>query len=93
MSWEYELVAGSLGSPTDGPVWNGELLLFTQSALPANAANNRILSYNPGNGELTDFRRWTNHTTSRHLIPHWEEALPEEARSTLAKDVTIHESD
>ena len=62
MTWDFQLVAGPLGSPTDGPVWDGEALLFTQLTFPFNAANNRILRYDPSSGEVTDFRRWTNRT-------------------------------
>lgn len=62
MPWEFERVAGPYGSPTDGPVWDGEALLFTQLTFPFNAANNRILRYDPATGEVTDFRRWTNRT-------------------------------
>ena len=60
MTWNFELVAGPYGSPTDGPVWDGEALLFTSLPLPANTIHNRILRYDPGSGEVTDFRRWTN---------------------------------
>lgn len=60
MTWDYELVAGPYGSPTDGPVWDGEALLFSSLPLPANTINNRILRYDPQSGAVTDFRRWTN---------------------------------
>ncbi len=60
MTWDYELVAGPYGSPTDGPVWDGEALLFTSLPLPANTIDNRILRYDPQGGAVTDFRRWTN---------------------------------
>ncbi len=60
MDWEFEVVAGPLGDPTDGPVWDGEALFFTQLATPANTINNRILRYDPSTGEVSDYRRWTN---------------------------------
>ena len=62
MSWEFELAAGPYASPTDGPVWDGRGLLFTQHLLLNNSADNRIMRYDPSTGEVTDFRRWTNST-------------------------------
>ena len=62
MSWDFELTAGPFSSPTDGPVWDGEALLFTQIAPAANAATNRILRYEPLGRGVTDYRRWTNRT-------------------------------
>ena len=62
MSWNFRLAAGPFGSSLDGPVWDGEALLFTRQALPANSINNRILRYDPFTGETTNFRRWTNQT-------------------------------
>ena len=62
MTWDFQRVAGPYGSPTDGPVWDGEALLFTQLTFPFNVANNRILRYDPATGDVTDFRRWTNRT-------------------------------
>ncbi len=62
MNWDFQPVAGPFGSPTDGPVWDGEALLFTQLTFPFNAANNRILRYAPDSGQVADFRRWTNRT-------------------------------
>ncbi|MFQ6029199.1 MAG: SMP-30/gluconolactonase/LRE family protein [Dehalococcoidia bacterium] len=62
LSWEFELAAGPFTSPTDGPVWDGEALLFTQIAPAGNAANNRILRYEPQGRGVTDYRRWTNRT-------------------------------
>lgn len=62
MSWDFQRVAGPHGTSTDGPVWDGEALLFTQLTFPFNVANNRILRYEPSTGEVTDFRRWTNRT-------------------------------
>ena len=62
VSWEFEVVAGPYDGSTDGPAWDGQGLLFTQLTMPANAADNRILRYDPQNGEVSDFRRWTNRT-------------------------------
>lgn len=62
MSWEFEVAAGPYASPTDGPAWDGQGLLFTQLVMPANAPDNRILRYDPQSGLVTDFRRWTNRT-------------------------------
>ena len=62
MTWDFQRVAGPYGSPTDGPVWDGAALLFTQLTFPFNAANNRVLRYDPATGDVTDFRRWTNRT-------------------------------
>ncbi len=64
MSWEFEPVAGPYGSSTDGPVWDGRALLFTQLVFPANAPDNRILRFDPETRQVTDFRRWTNRTVS-----------------------------
>ena len=62
MTWDFQRVAGPYGSPADGPVWDGAALLFTQLTYPFNAANNRILRYDPSAGVVSDFRRWTNRT-------------------------------
>jgi gluconolactonase len=62
LSWDFELTAGPFSSPTDGPVWDGEALLFTQIAPAPNAATNRILRYEPLGRGVTDYRRWTNRT-------------------------------
>jgi gluconolactonase len=62
VTWDFHRVAGPYGSPTDGPVWDGGALLFTQLTFPFNAANNRILRYDQPTGAVTDFRRWTNRT-------------------------------
>ena len=40
MSWNFKLVAGPFGF-TEGPVWTGETVLFTD--IP----NNRIMNYDP----------------------------------------------
>ena len=62
MSWEFQRVAGPYGSPTDGPLWYDQVLLFTQLTFPFNAAHNRILAYDPQTQAISDFRRWTNRT-------------------------------
>ncbi len=67
MTWDFQLVAGHFGTPTDGPLWDGEALLFTQLTFPFNAANNRILRYDTATGAVSDFRRWTNRTTGLAL--------------------------
>ena len=62
MSWDFQRIAGPYGTPTDGPAWDGDALLFTQLTFPFNVADNRILRYESSTGEVTDFRRWTNRT-------------------------------
>ena len=56
MSWNFELVAGPFGSTTEGPVWDGEALLFTH--IPAN----RILRYDPKTAETSEYFSGTNRT-------------------------------
>ena len=56
MSWDFELVAGPYNGTTEGPVWDGQALLFTH--IPAN----RILRYDPGTGETTEFFTGTQRT-------------------------------
>ncbi len=56
MSWSFELVAGPYGGTTEGPVWDGEALLFTH--IPAS----RILRYSPKTGETTEYFTGANRT-------------------------------
>ncbi len=56
MSWEFELVAGPLGGTTEGPVWDGEALLFT------NIPNSQIMRFDPKTGECTEHRSGTDGT-------------------------------
>ncbi len=56
MSWEFELVAGPYGGTSEGPVWDGRALLFTD--IP----NNRIMRYDHATGETTEYRTGTNGT-------------------------------
>lgn len=51
MAWDFELVAGPYGGKTDGPVWDGQGLLF--SCGPQNA----ILRYDPASNSVSEFRR------------------------------------
>ena len=55
MEWEYELVAGPYGDSTEGPVWDGQAVLFTH--IPGS----RIMRYDPETGETTEYRTETNH--------------------------------
>jgi gluconolactonase len=50
--WEFERVAGPL-SFSEGPVWNGEVILFTD--IP----NNRIMRYDPKDGSCSVYRTGT----------------------------------
>ncbi|MBM3265329.1 MAG: SMP-30/gluconolactonase/LRE family protein [candidate division Zixibacteria bacterium] len=54
MSWNFELIAGPYGGITEGPVWDGGALLFS------NIENNRVLRYAPSTGEVTVVRGGTN---------------------------------
>jgi gluconolactonase len=55
MSWEFELVAGPFGGTAEGPVWDGEAVLFTH--IPAS----RILRYDPRRGQTTEYFTGVNH--------------------------------
>ena len=44
MSWDFELVAGPYGGTTEGPVWDGEAVIFTH--IPGC----RLLRYDPKSG-------------------------------------------
>jgi gluconolactonase len=56
MAWEFELVAGPYGGTSEGPVWDGQALLFTD--IP----NSRIMRYDPVSGDCTEYRTGTNGT-------------------------------
>ena len=57
MQWKFELLMKPRGVPlTEGPVWNGEHLLFTH--IHANA----IMQYDPKSGAITEARAGTNRT-------------------------------
>ena len=56
MSWNFELVAGPYGGTTEGPVWDGRALLFT------NIPNDRILRYDPQTGETSEYFAGTSRT-------------------------------
>ncbi|MEC8856295.1 MAG: SMP-30/gluconolactonase/LRE family protein [Chloroflexota bacterium] len=56
MSWDFELVAGPYGGTSEGPVWDGQAMLFTD--IP----NSLIMRYDPETGECTEWRTGTNGT-------------------------------
>ena len=53
MSWRFELLEGPLGGVTEGPAWDGRVLLFTH--IPAS----RIMRYDPGKGGSSVYREGT----------------------------------
>ena len=53
MSWKFKNIIPNLSTITEGPCWNGNLLLFS------NIANNRILSYNPLNNQVLEYAQNT----------------------------------
>ena len=53
LAWEFEVVAGPY-TFTEGPVWTGESILFTDMY------NHRVLQYCPATGETEVFRGDTN---------------------------------
>lgn len=54
MAWHFELIAGPFGGITEGPVWEGATLLFS------NIRNNRLMRYDPNTGACTVVRTGTN---------------------------------
>lgn len=53
MSWNFEPVAGPYEGGTDGPVWDGEALLF------ALVRQSRIMRYHPATGRVAEYRKYT----------------------------------
>jgi gluconolactonase len=60
MPWTFERVAGPF-SFTEGPVWTGEAVLFTD------IRNSRIMRYDPRTGHCDTFRADTNEANGLHL--------------------------
>ena len=56
MDWEFELVAGPYGGTSEGPAWDGQVMLFTD--IP----NSRIMRYDPESGECSEYRTGTRGT-------------------------------
>ncbi|MEZ5353355.1 MAG: SMP-30/gluconolactonase/LRE family protein [Bryobacteraceae bacterium] len=55
MPWNFELLDPPYGNVSEGPVWNGSYLLYTQ------IQRSRIMKYDPASGALTVHREGTNH--------------------------------
>ena len=58
MAWQYqfELLSRPYGGVTEGPIWDGEAILFTH--IPSS----RIMRYDLDSGAITEERGGTNHT-------------------------------
>ncbi len=54
MSWTFEILAEPTHGLTEGPVWDGSGLLYT------NIPNSRILRYDPATGQISVWRAGTN---------------------------------
>ena len=52
-----EQVAGPYTGAADGPLWDGEALLFTL------VGESRVMRYHPGTGRVVEYRRYTNNTS------------------------------
>ena len=56
MSWRFQLLNRPYGGVTEGPVWDGQAILFTH--IPTS----RIMRYDPTTGNISQERGDTNHT-------------------------------
>ncbi|MEZ5402912.1 MAG: SMP-30/gluconolactonase/LRE family protein [Bryobacteraceae bacterium] len=56
MAWKFELLDPPYGNVSEGPVWNGSYLLYTQ------IQRSRIMKYDPASGALTVHREGSNHS-------------------------------
>jgi len=55
-SWRFELLAKPYGGKSEGPVWDGESILFTH------IGTSSIMRYSPESGQISEWRGGTNHT-------------------------------
>ena len=56
MEWTFDYLCSPMGKLTEGPVWNGEVLRFTQIHA------SRILQYDPRKGDIVEWRGGLNRT-------------------------------
>lgn len=56
MSWKFDRVAGPYRGITGGLAWNGSAMLFSA------VTEERILRFDPNNGSVEEFRRYTGRT-------------------------------
>ena len=56
MEWRFQLLAQPFGGITEGPVWDGEAVLFTHISA------SRIMRFDPRSEEFSEVRGGTNHT-------------------------------
>ena len=56
MSWRFKLITRPYGGVTEGPIWDGDNILFTH--IPSH----RILRYDPDSNKISEHRADTNHT-------------------------------
>lgn len=56
MEWTFESICRPMGKLTEGPVWDGEVLRFTQIHA------SRILEYDPRSGDMSEWRGGINRT-------------------------------
>ncbi len=61
MSWTFEILAEPTDGLTEGPVWDGSGLLYT------NIPNSRILRYDPVSGQISVWREGTNNANGLML--------------------------
>lgn len=54
MAWQFELISPPYGGVSEGPVWDGRVLLYTE------IQRSRIMKYDPATGELSVWRENTN---------------------------------
>jgi gluconolactonase len=54
MAWEFELIAPPYGGVSEGPAWDGAVLLYTE------IQRSRIMRFDPANGALSVWRENTN---------------------------------
>jgi gluconolactonase len=54
MSWNFELIGEPYGGVSEGPAWDGSMLLFTHIQA------SRIMKYDPATGAVTAWRENTN---------------------------------
>ena len=63
MTWKFKLLCKPFGDITEGPVWDGENIFFTQIRAC------KILRYDPKSGDITEARTETNFTNGLAFDP------------------------